>query len=233
MTMTSKVVAITGGFGNLGVAVGRRFAAGSWHVALIDRVERPSSDTESELAGHLLLGSVDITDFDVAKRAIDAALSRYQRLDALINIAGGFRWETLQEGDLATWDHMYRMNLRTAATMSKAAVEHLVQSGNGRIVNIAAAAATKAARGMGAYTASKAGVMRLTEATAEELKHKSVTVNAILPGIIDTPQNRKDMPDADFSRWVAPASLAEVIFFLASDAARDITGALIPVTGRL
>lgn len=229
----SKVAVITGGFGNLGVAVGRRFAAGGWQVALVDRAEKPAADVEAEFSGHLLLGGVDLTDLGAAKVALEAAVSRFGGIDALINVAGGFRWETLKDGDLATWDLMYQMNLRTAATTSKAALEHLALQGSGRIVNIAAGAATKAAMGMGAYTASKAGVMRLTEALAEELKDQGVTVNAIMPGIIDTPQNRKDMPDADFGRWVQPTAIAEVIFFLASDAAQAVTGVSIPVMGRL
>jgi NAD(P)-dependent dehydrogenase (short-subunit alcohol dehydrogenase family) len=103
----------------------------------------------------------------------------------------------------------------------------------GRIINVGAAATAKAGAGMGAYTASKAGVAKLTEALAEELKDQAVTVNAVLPSIIDTPANRADMPSADFTRWVAPAALADVILFLASDAARAITGALIPVSGRV
>jgi NAD(P)-dependent dehydrogenase (short-subunit alcohol dehydrogenase family) len=109
----------------------------------------------------------------------------------------------------------------------------LFRASGGAIVNVGAAAAQKAGLGMGAYAASKAGVARLTESLAEELKDKSVRVNAVLPSIIDTPVNRKEMPDAAFDRWVTPASLAEVIRFLLSAASRDITGALIPVTGRV
>ena len=124
------------------------------------------------------------------------------------------------------------MNLRTAATASKAVLDMLTRRGGGSIVNIAAGAAVKATSGMGAYAASKSGVMRLTEALADELKDRGITVNAVLPSIIDTPQNRKDMPRADFTRWVAPSAIADVIFFLASGGARAVTGALIPVTGR-
>jgi len=122
--------------------------------------------------------------------------------------------------------------VKTAANASRAALKLLRASPAGRIVNIGAAGAVKAAAGMGAYAAAKAGVHRLTESLAEELKADGVTVNAVLPSIIDTPANRADMPDADFSAWVAPADLAEVILFLASPAARALTGALIPVTGR-
>src|SRR5438105_2217998 len=229
----SKVVIITGGFGNLAAAVARRFAADGWQVALIDRGTRGRPEVEQEFVEHLLLGGVDITDFAAVTTAVESVVSRFGGIDALVNVAGGFRWETLKDGDLATWDAMYQTNVRTAATMSKATLPHLLARGTGRIVNVAAGAAIHASSGMGAYAASKAGVMRLTEALAEELKDNGVTVNAVMPSIIDTPQNRKDMPKADFSRWVQPVQIAEVIFFLASDAASAVTGAAIPVMGRV
>jgi NAD(P)-dependent dehydrogenase (short-subunit alcohol dehydrogenase family) len=153
------------------------------------------------------------------------------RIDALINIAGGFRWETVEAGDLATWEFLFAINVKTAFNACKAALPYLLESGAGRIVNIGAGAAIKAAAGMGAYAASKAGVLRLTESLAEELKNKGVTVNAVMPSVIDTPANRADMPKANFAAWVAPLDLASVILFLASDEAKAITGALIPVNG--
>ena len=166
------------------------------------------------------------------KRAVQEAAEILGGLDALINIAGGFQWETMAEGSLDTWDHLYRVNVRTAVASSQAALPYLLSS-SGRIVNIGANAAMKAATGMGAYAASKAGVARLTEALAEEFKDRGITVNALLPSILDTPANRRDMPDADFSRWVTPHQLAGVIRFLLSEPAAAITGALIPVTGRV
>ena len=152
---------------------------------------------------------------------------------ALVNIAGTFRWQKLEDGDLDTWDLLYRVNLRTVAAASKAALPHLRKSDAGRIVNIGANAASKAGAGMGAYAASKSGVARLTEALAEELKETRITVNAVLPSILDTAPNRTDMPDADFDRWVKPAQLADVILFLVSDHASAVTGALLPVVGRV
>ena len=226
---TKKVVAITGGFGILGDAVGRAFGAAGWAVALVDLAPAPAVTQDSARA----LGGVDLTSLDAAGAAFERVAREFGRLDALINVAGGFRWETLADGALDTWDLMYRMNVRTAATASKAALAYLPKAGGGRIVNIASASALKPNAGMGAYAASKSGVMRLTEALAEEHKGSGLTVNAILPGMIDTPQNRKDMPDADFSSWVQPADIAQVIVFLASDAAQAVTGALIPVTGKL
>ena len=131
------------------------------------------------------------------------------------------------------WTGLHRLNLITALNTSRAALPHLLATGAGRIINVGAGAALKADAGMGAYAASKAAVHRLTEALAAETKGKGVTVNAVLPSIIDTPTNRKDMPDADFSQWVAPAELAAVMLFLASPEASAVTGALVPVTGRV
>jgi len=157
---------------------------------------------------------------------------RFGGIDVLINVAGGFRWEKVEDGDIATWDSLYSMNLRSAVVSCKCALPAMLERGRGRIINIGAGAAARAALGMGAYTASKAGVQRLTEALAEEVKDRNITVNAILPGIIDTPRNRLDMPDADFSRWVSPDAIAKVLLFLASDEAAAINGASIPVSGR-
>jgi NAD(P)-dependent dehydrogenase (short-subunit alcohol dehydrogenase family) len=157
---------------------------------------------------------------------------RFGGIDALVNVAGGFRWELLRDGEVETWDELYAINLRTAVVACKAALPALLERGRGRIINVGAGAAARAAAGMGAYAASKSGVERLTESLAAELRDRGVTVNAVLPGIIDTPRNRADMPDADFARWVAPEAIADVIVFLASDAARAVTGAAVPVFGR-
>ena len=158
--------------------------------------------------------------------------SHFGRLDALINIAGGFAFEAVAEGDPRTWQHMYALNVLTALNASRAAIPHLAASASARIVNIGAIGALQAGAGMGAYAASKAGVHRLTEALAAEWKGK-ITVNAVLPSIIDTAANRASMPKADFTKWVTPQELAEVILFLASDAASAVTGALLPVSGRV
>jgi NAD(P)-dependent dehydrogenase (short-subunit alcohol dehydrogenase family) len=184
------------------------------------------------LEGAALFGDVDLSGDTGARAAEDAIVARFGRLDALVNIAGGFRWEPLAEGSLDTWNSLYELNLRTAVAACRAALPHL-PSERGRIVNIGAAGAQKAGAGMGAYAASKAGVARLTEALAEELKDRGITVNAVLPSIIDTPANRADMPKADFGKWVQPGQLADVIVFLLSAKAQAITGALLPVTGRV
>jgi len=222
--LSGKVIAITGGFGALGDAVRASLQAQGAKVALID----VAPDKGGE--GDLRLGGVDITQIEAARAAVAEIGEKLGAIDGLVNVAGGFRWETLEDGDLGTWDLMYTMNVRTAATMCKAVVPALKARGAGRIVNIGANGAVKAGMGMGSYAASKSGVAKLTEALAEELKGSGITVNAVLPSIIDTPANRRDMADADFSKWVAPADLAAVIAFLLSDHARAVTGALVPVT---
>jgi NAD(P)-dependent dehydrogenase (short-subunit alcohol dehydrogenase family) len=194
---------------------------------------RPPADTVA-LRGAFTLGDFDLADSDAATRALDRVAAELGGLNALVNVAGSFRYETLEDGSVNTWDMLYRVNLRTAVSASRAALPHLMRAGGGRIVNVGAdAAATRAGKGMGAYTASKAGVLKLTEALAAETKDHGITVNAVLPSIIDTPANRTDMPEADFSRWVAPRDVAAVIVFLLSDEARAVTGALIPVVGRV
>jgi NAD(P)-dependent dehydrogenase (short-subunit alcohol dehydrogenase family) len=229
MSLEGKRIAITGAFGSLGAAVVKAALAAGAKVAAIDRADAPASGVD--LGAARCFGGVDLADTDAAKTTIDDAAKALGGVDALVNIAGTFRFETLTDGSPDTWDFLYRINLRTAVAASKAALAHLPDGG--RIVNIGAASALKAGAGVGAYTASKAGVLRFTESLAEELKARNITVNAVLPSIIDTPPNRRDMPKADFGKWVKPEQLADVIVFLLSEQASAITGALIPVVGRV
>ncbi len=225
--MSERVIAVTGGHGVLGRAVVEAALADGFKVAVIDHARGLSAPD-----GVFELGGVDLTDPAAARRAIDGVADHFGRLDALLNVAGGFVWQTTEDPQPA-WDRMFALNLTTALNASRAALPHLKRSPEGRIVNVGANAALKSAAGMGAYAASKSGVHRLTESLAEELKDTSVTVNAVLPSILDTDQNRADMPDADPAKWVQPADLARVMLFLASPESRAITGALIPVTGRV
>ena len=228
MQLQDRVIAITGAFGALGSAVVRACLAEGAQVAAIDRAPAPRAPLE----GAFLIGDADLSSADGARDAVAGVVRKFGRLDGLVNIAGGFRWETVGEGSLDSWDAMYGLNLRTAVSVCMAALPQL-PDGRGRIINVGANGAVKAGAGMGAYAASKAGVAKLTEALAEELKGRGITVNAVLPSIIDTPANRADMPKADFDAWVSPQQLGEVIVFLLSDKASAVTGALLPVTGRV
>lgn len=221
----ARSVIVTGGFGVLGQAVAEKFAAAGAKVARIDF----APEAKTAIEGALDIGGVDLTNEEATKAALEKVVAAHGGIDTLVNIAGGFTWETLEDGSVSEWARMHSMNLMTAATITKAALDELKKSVAGRIVNIGAGAAVKAGMGMGAYAASKSGVHRLTEALAEELAGTNVTVNAVLPTIIDTPTNRADMPDADFSQWTKPDAIADVIAFLASNEARAVTGALVPV----
>lgn len=223
----TRTLVITGGHGVLGRAVLEAAVAEGLHVAVIDHARG-----EAVPDGVLELGGVDLTDGAAAVRAMSAVAERFGGIDGLLNIAGGFVWQTVDDAEPA-WERMFALNVTTALNATRAALPHLKKSEEGRIVNVGANGALKSAAGMGAYAASKSGVHRLTESLAEELKPTSVTVNAVLPSILDTEQNRKDMPDADPAKWVRPADLARVMLFLASPDSRAITGALIPVTGRV
>ena len=223
--MTRSVI-VTGGFGALGRVVADTFIKQGFAVACVDYAPAAAL----ALPGALDIGGIDLTDGEMTKSALAQVVAAHGGIDVLVNAAGGFIWEKLGGGNLGSWHRMQAMNLMTATTITQMALPQLTAAREGRIVNIGAGAAIKAGVGMGAYAAAKSGVHRLTEALAEELAGTSVTVNAILPSIIDTPTNRADMPDADFAQWVRPSTIADVILFLASAAARGISGALIPVT---
>jgi NAD(P)-dependent dehydrogenase (short-subunit alcohol dehydrogenase family) len=225
--MNNKTIVVTGAFGVLGRAVAEAAKARGARVAALDFAAAPGG-----FAADYPQGGVDLSDAGQAQAAIDAAAERLGRIDGLANIAGGFKWEKLEGGSAEIWDRMFALNLKTCANSCRAALAHLKRSGAGAIVNVGAIGALKAGAGMAPYAASKSGVHRLTESLAEELKG-AVTVNAVMPSIIDTETNRRDMPNADFSKWVKPAELAAVILFLMSDEARAVTGALIPVAGRV
>lgn len=227
--MNNRTVVVTGAFGVLGRAVVQACLRAGHQVALIDYGERPKDLPASELT----FSGIDLSDHAMAKKSIDSIAHNCGGVDVLFNIAGGFAWETIAEGSAATWSRLYGLNVATAVNCSRAAIPHLKRSASGRIVNVGAHSAVTASAGLGPYAASKSAIHRLTEALAQELKGTSITVNAVLPSIIDTPANRLEMPAADFSAWVKPADLAIVMMFLASEAACAITGALLPVAGRV
>ena len=220
--LDDKLIVVTGAFGALGSVVSDVAAAAGARVARVDQA--------SKAGGPLVFGGVDLTDEADASRVMaEIAQAGGGGIDGLVNIAGGFVFQTLAEGSAEVWDRMFRINLVTAVSASRAARPYLTAA-RGAIVNMGANAAGRAGAGMGAYAASKSGVLRLTESLAEELAGAGVRVNAVMPSIIDTPANRRDMPGANFKTWVLPEDIAAVIVFLLSDEARAVTGAAIPVT---
>lgn len=232
---TDRVVIVTGAAGNLGAAVARAFQACGARLVLVDRSPDRLSPLFPDLAAstdHILATSIDLADESAVGAMVQETLARFGRIDVLINAAGGYRAGTpVHEMPLETWDFMFSLNAQTVLIASSAVVPTMLQQGAGSIINVSSRAALHGGKRAAAYSASKAAVARLTESMSAELKEAGINVNCILPGTIDTPQNREAMPKADTSRWVAPEALADVILFLASDAARAIHGASIPVYG--
>ncbi|MGH8539426.1 MAG: SDR family NAD(P)-dependent oxidoreductase [Stenotrophobium sp.] len=232
MSLENKVVMITGAAGNLGQAVATAFAAARTKLALVDISDAILHTAYPQAGAGHFLAAADLMNSASTADAVSSIVSHYGRLDAVCNIAGGFRMgPAVHETPAELWRLMLDLNAGTLLNVAHAVVPHLLAGGAGKIVNIGAGAGQHGQAQMGAYSASKSAVIRLTEAMAGELRDRNINVNCILPSIIDTPQNRTAMPNADASRWVAPADLAAVILFLCSDAARAIHGAAIPVSG--
>ena len=230
-----KAVVITGAAGNLGRAVAQAFAAHGSHLALLDLDPAGIVGTVGACEGQASAKAfpTDLIDRAAVERTIDAVLGEYGRIDVLANIAGGFAMGPLiQDTEDRDWDFMMDLNARSVFNTCRRVIPNMLDNGGGRIINVSARAAEQGKGRMGPYCASKAAVLTLTESLAAENKFNSINVNCILPGTIDTPQNREAMPDADFGKWVPPAALADVVMFLASDAARCVTGAAIPVYGQ-
>ncbi|MET0961935.1 MAG: SDR family NAD(P)-dependent oxidoreductase [Noviherbaspirillum sp.] len=233
MNFNNQTVMITGAGGNLGRAVARAFSEAGAKLMLVDRDCSRLEDVYGAENAQQLFAPADLLDAGQAAGAAAAAIARFGSIDVLCNLAGGFRMgPALHETPDADWNFLFDVNARTMLNMVRAVAPQMIRQGGGRIVSVAAYAALKGAARMGAYCASKDVVIRLTETMAAELRDSNINVNCVLPSIIDTPENRGAMPDADPARWVSPAALADVIAFLASDRARAIHGAALPVTGR-
>ena len=230
--MADQVVVITGASGNLGRALAGVFASRNAQLVLVDR-QRDGLDAiyGAEDARRIHVAA-DLLNPEAVEGAAKAAMDRFGRVDVLCNIAGGFRMgPPVHETSDADWNFLSDINARTVLHAARVFVPRMLEGGGGKIVNVGAFSAQKGAPHMAAYVASKSAVIRLTESMSAELREQNINVNCVLPTVIDTPENRKAMPDADPRKWVAPEDLANVIAFLASDAARAIHGAAIPVTG--
>lgn len=231
MGFEGKVVLVTGAAGNLGRAVAQAFAAERAALVLLGRREKELETVAPAARERLLLGA-DLFDAAATEAAVKTALARFGRIDVLCNIAGGF-WmgPPVHETPEDKWRLMLDLNAGTVLTLARTVVPSMLAAGKGKIVNVASMGGLHGGAAMGAYSVAKGAVIRLTESMASELREKGINVNCILPSIIDTPQNREAMPRADHARWVPPAALADVVLFLASDAARAVHGAAIPVVG--
>jgi NAD(P)-dependent dehydrogenase (short-subunit alcohol dehydrogenase family) len=232
MTFNDRTVLVTGAAGNLGRAVADAFAERGANLVLVDvRRDRLEAAFGAEGERRLLVPT-NLLDQAAVDAAVAQAIQRFGRIDVLCNIAGAFRMgEPVHATADENWNFLFDVNARTVLHTARAVVPRMIQSGGGKIVNVGAYAAQKGAAQMGAYVAAKSAVIRLTETMAAELREKNINVNCILPTIIDTPENRAAMPKADPARWVAPEDLANTILFLASDGARAIHGAALPLTG--
>ena len=228
---SDRTVLVTGAAGNLGAAVAAEFS------------QRCANQVDMDLKGEALAKAygtwaqtvaapVDLLEQAQVDTAVERVVARFGRIDVLVNLAGGFRMgEPVHAMAESTWNFMLDLNVRSLLHAVPAVVPHMLAGGGGKIVNVGAFAAQRGAAQMGAYIASKSAVIRLTESMAAALREQNVNVNCVLPTIIDTPQNRAAMPNADPAKWVAPGDLAKVIAFLASDAARAVHGAALPVSG--
>ena len=234
--MKNQVVIITGAVGNLGVATARAFQNAGAKTVLVDRLSYRLREFFPGLVDspdHFLASGVDLSDAASLGKLTEQTLARFGRVDALVNTVGGYRGgKPVHEADIADWDFLFNVNVRTTLLCCRAVIPQMLKQQSGKIINVASRDGLAGSAGYAAYSASKSAVLRLTESLAGELKASNVNVNCIMPGTIDTPQNRKAIPNGDFSKWVEPDAIAEVILFLASDAARSINGAALPVYGK-
>jgi NAD(P)-dependent dehydrogenase (short-subunit alcohol dehydrogenase family) len=233
---SNKVVMVTGATGNLGASLAQAFQTSQAKLALVDRGEHRLKQTFPDLLDspdYLLVNCADLMDEGSVQASVSEIIQYFGRIDVLVNTVGGFRaGKMLHETPLETWDFLLNLNARSVFIAAHKVIPHMMNQGTGKIINVAARPGLEGRAGMAAYSASKSAVIRLTESMAAELKSQGINVNCIIPGTIDTPQNRESMPDADYSMWVSPESLADAILFLSSEAARDVHGAALPVYGR-
>ena len=230
-----KVVLVTGGTGGLGREVSMSFLKSNADVVITHVSDRDMPQLEStlgDLMKKVMLVKTDISDEAQVEKAVSDIVKKYGRIDILINVVGGYLGgKKVTEMTGKEWDLMMNLNLKTTFLISKHVVTQMVKQGSGKVVHVAARLGLKGVAGNSAYCASKSGLIRLVESLSDEVKDKNINVNCILPSIIDTGANRKDMPDADFSKWVKPSEIAQVMLFLASDDSRSVHGSAMPVYG--
>ncbi len=232
MANTKTAVMITGAAGNLGRAVAASFATAGARLILVDTRLTSLQAAFPNASPDWRLVDVDLSDQKMTDTRLGAAISEVGSIDVLCAIAGAFRMgEPVHETSVETWTAMIDINVRTLLNTIRPVVPRMIAAKQGRIITIGALAAQRGVAGMGAYCSAKSAVMRLTESMAAELGSQGINVNCVLPSVLDTPQNRAAMPNADPATWVSTNDLAAVIRFLASDEAAAINGALIPVTG--
>jgi NAD(P)-dependent dehydrogenase (short-subunit alcohol dehydrogenase family) len=232
MEFSDQSVIVTGAAGNLGRAVATAFAERGATLILVDQTRDGLARAFGSEDERRMFAPVDLLDQAQTTAAVERAIARFGRIDVLCNLAGGFRMgEAVHETSDATWRFLFDINTRTLLHAVRAVVPHMIERRAGKIVNVGAFSAQRGVAEVGAYTAAKSVVIRLTEAMAGELREKGINVNCVLPTTLDTPENRAAMPKGDPSRWVPLGDLANAIVFLASGAARSIHGAALPVTG--
>jgi NAD(P)-dependent dehydrogenase (short-subunit alcohol dehydrogenase family) len=226
MQLNGKVVVIAGGSGALGQTVTPAFTRAGAQVITADRQSAP------EQVARGVAINADVADEAAVQRLMNDVIQKTGRIDALINLVGGFAMGRVEETDSALWQRMLTMNVTAAFLLSKAVLPHMMARGTGRIVHVAAWAAVEPFPGAAAYIVSKSSLLALIRVLALELSGSGVTVNGVLPGTIDTPANRASMPQVDPSTWTRPESIADTLLFLASEEAGQISGAAIPIGTR-
>lgn len=232
---SDQVVVITGATGTLGHAAARAYLQTGAHIVVVgrdpERLQERFPDYVDQ-SDHLLAAPVDLAEAGSVEGFAAQVQDRFGRVDVLLNIAGTFKSGTpVHELDPKAWDLMLDINARTAFLTTRSLLPMMLEQKRGKVVNVGARPGLRGRAGMAPYAASKSVVMRLTESLSEEVKSQGINVNCVIPGTIDTPDNRASMPEADFSKWVPPEAIVDVMIFLTSDAARAIHGAIIPVYG--
>jgi NAD(P)-dependent dehydrogenase (short-subunit alcohol dehydrogenase family) len=227
--MPARIALVTGANGGLGTHVTKALLdAGFMVIGLSPKIQHSDFDHP-----HFTALPSTLDSLDAAKKATETIIAHFERIDVLTHLVGGFAGgQTIAETDDATFQRMFDVNLNSAFHILRAVIPHMRKTGTGRIIAIGSRAAEDPGASVGAYSASKAALVSMIRTVAIENKDAGITANVILPGTMDTPINRKEMPGADTSQWVQPASVASLIVWLAGDAGKDVTGAAIPVYGK-